>query len=137
MRSLDQPPQDAFKLLARAGFRVLAETESEGFGDRLVVLGRGAVLARLVRERGQWFLEVASGTPGDEWFDMDLWLACLDHTPVPKEPSPLIDQAAALIGRLPDIESALLPEGAVATGECLRVVGLERARSRIGLDPAQ
>ena len=52
-------------------FEQSATRAGDGFGDRLEVWAKGRDLVRLVRDRGQWFVDV--GRDGwDDWFDVDL-----------------------------------------------------------------
>lgn len=47
------------------------------FGNALIILTRDRTFVRLVRDRGQWFVEIAGGT-ADDWFAPVVWCAFLD-----------------------------------------------------------
>lgn len=133
MRMSAETPESVTALLAsfeKHGFTRATEHVGTGFGDRSIELDRTPVLVRITSDRGQWFVEVAH-RDWDEWFDADVWRACLEDSDPPDEPRPLDIQSAFLLRNLGRIAEAgranavdLLPR--------LRQAHAARARRRLG-----
>ena len=66
--------------------------DPESFGDQVVTLHGDDLAVRLVRDRGEWTIELAHPS-WDEWFDPDVWRAQIEGTD-PMEPSAVGEQAA-------------------------------------------
>lgn len=75
--------------LVAAGFGLqISDPDDTAFGNQIAVLIHDAVRVRLVRDRGQWFLEIAAPLT-DEWFAPVVWMGFLeDELPDPTRPSP-------------------------------------------------
>jgi hypothetical protein len=66
--------------LIRRGYVVGEERDDEdSFGNALVVLERSGTAVGVVRDRGQWFVEVADAGRG-EWFAPVVWHAFLESS---------------------------------------------------------
>lgn len=63
--------------LVGSGFTIMGHTLEENFGDSLLLLRGGATRLRVVRDRSQWFLEIA-GPDSEDWFGPVVWLAMLE-----------------------------------------------------------
>jgi hypothetical protein len=90
------------KLLAR-GYRKTVDETSESFGDRRFVLKGEGVIIKLAQDRGSWFVEVAL----EEWdhgYNVEVWLACIDGTPILLHGLPMREKVGALLEHLPEIE---------------------------------
>ena len=85
--------------LKELGFVCDADDASESFGDRVVMCDGPAFAVRMVCDRGQWFLEVGR-VDWDEWFDVDVWRACIERAEVPRELPAQADYVALNIERL-------------------------------------
>jgi hypothetical protein len=82
--------------LMEIGFVVLRDsTDEEHFGNSLVLLRRGDTRIRVVRDRAQWFIEVAAPN-ADAWFSPIVWLAALDGT-MPDARTFSVDEQAQVI----------------------------------------
>ena len=93
--------------LVHGGFTVLGDTvDDERFGNALLLLRRGATRVRVVKDRSQWFVEIA-GPGSDAWFAPAVWLAMLDGE-LPPSPQPLSveEQSSFLRVRMADIDQA-------------------------------
>lgn len=90
------PLKDLAIALAASGFREKEARVSESFGDQLTAYARGKLAIRSVRDRGQWFVE-ASPNSGEDWYDADVWRACLIGVRAPDEPRVVQEQARMLL----------------------------------------
>ncbi|MGH7643938.1 MAG: hypothetical protein ACRENX_13190 [Candidatus Dormibacteria bacterium] len=108
-----QIPADAFlppvrallDELLRRGYAIGEERYDESsFGNALVILKRNDTVVRLVRDRGQWFVEVAGAAEGD-WFAPVIWHAFLESSMPPLEATSLDGQAQLLLADLARIET--------------------------------
>lgn len=63
--------ESVIEWLDHAGYARRNQQDGLGFGDHLEEWERGRQLVRLVRDRGQWFLDVGQSGWTD-WFDIDL-----------------------------------------------------------------
>lgn len=89
--------------LQRRGYSVAEERYDEAsFGNTLIVLERDTTRVRLVRDRGQWFVEVAGG---HDWFSPVIWRAFLESSMPPVEIVPLAVQARWLLDDLGRIQA--------------------------------
>jgi hypothetical protein len=108
------------------------ELESEAFGDRLIEYRMHGFGVRLVRDRGQWRIEIGDEALG--WFDIGVWDAYLTGvTPANVAPT-AAQQAAFLRERLSAVEQAV--HGDRNLREHLSTLGWNRNRSILGLPPA-
>jgi hypothetical protein len=89
------------KLVAECGFRVLVGGyEAEDFGNALVVLESDSYSIRLVRDRGQVFVELASSEDPGNWYGLGRVLVVLRGKPEEEETwsgSVNLDDASAVI----------------------------------------
>ena len=122
---------DMVARLQEGGFSITDEAAAEGFGDRVIVLRKDPLAARLVADRGQWFIDLApSGC--DDWFDPDVWRSCLDGTPIPDKPSTPAAHAEFVVRELDRLLAAADRQRELLA--CLRDNRAARARRRLGLD---
>lgn len=76
--------------------------DNERFGDALIVVGRETTRIRLIRDRGEWFVEVAGA---DDWFSPVVWRAFLQSAMPSLEIVPFEAQARWLLEDLDRIEA--------------------------------
>ncbi len=120
--------------LLQAGFVVLGDTtDEERFGNSLLLLRRGDTRIRAVRDRSQWFIELAA--PGsDAWFSPVVWLAALDNT-MPRLDAFSDDEQARIVeDRLFEIDE-LSSNNSGKTLELLQSWQAKRAASRRAQQP--
>jgi len=60
--TLERSPNDL-------GFKIITDRASDAFGDALAVAQSGDVRIRVVRDRGQVFVDIGSAAEPDVWFD--------------------------------------------------------------------
>jgi len=94
--TLPSPIQQLREQLEELGFW-LAEEEhrDDGFGDLFLVLTRRGLGVRLIRDRGQWSVEV-SGSDLNEWFAPMVWRAYLNQR-VGDVATPTLDEQCQLV----------------------------------------
>lgn len=119
--------------LERQGFRLLRE-EGGGGVNRVLELGRAGCAVRVSADRGEWWVELGGAAIGD-WFDPDVWEACLDRVPVMMEPADLDERVDFVLHRMRDVEQAIADDPAI--GRCLDRARSTRARTRLGLPPKE
>lgn len=117
--------------LVAAGFIAqVSNPDDAAFGNQVALLIHDDIRVRLVRDRSQWFLEIAAPLT-DEWFAPVIWMAFLDEElPDPRRPS-AEDEAAFVTTRWRDFDVA----DATGALEALRVWQGRRATQRRGLPP--
>jgi hypothetical protein len=104
--AIPQAAQAVLDELIRRGYSITdGRYDENSFGDALVVLERNGTLVRLVRDRGQWFVEVGPA-PGDVWFSPVVWHAFLESSMPPLETTSFDAQAQLLLADLARIEMA-------------------------------
>jgi len=117
--------------LAAEGFVAqISDPDDTAFGNRIALYIHNEVRVRLVRDRSQWFMEIAVPLTV-EWFAPVIWMAFLDRSlPDPRRPS--ADQEAAFVtGRWRDLDVADAPRAV----EALWAWQERRAAQRRGLPP--
>jgi hypothetical protein len=130
-----RPPDMLATLVARLEdryFSIVSDERRDGFGDRVITLSTPPIAVRIVGDRDQWFVELAH-EEWDDWFDPDLWRACLDDIAVPDEPRPLVEQSRFVVSEL----GRIIAIGSAEPGRLLSCLGETRAarsRRRIGFD---
>lgn len=131
---LSQAPRPIRALAERLSEDGFTLTSQEGGGvvNRLLEFQRESCSVRISADRGEWWIEVGGPTIGD-WFDPDVWEACLDGVPVQIEPTELEERVEFVCQRWRDIARALGPPCDIA--ECLDRARSTRARTRLGLPP--
>ena len=92
-------------LIGSFGMRARDRQASGGFGNCLIELGSDALRIRLVRDRGQWRIEVADARVPDEWFYVEVLRQLLSAEPF-ELPLPIDDQARYLRKCLPQLLEA-------------------------------
>jgi hypothetical protein len=106
------------KLIAERGFRVLVGGyEREDFGNALVVLESDSYSIRLIRDRGQVFVELASPEEPGNWYGLGRVLAVLRGEPEEEETwsgSVNLDDAAAVLEKYHAGLSGILESGRYA-----------------------
>ncbi len=121
--------------LTDQGFALVEELRApESFGNWFLLYERGPCRVRLVRDRGQWILDI-SGPDRDEWFDVDIWLSCLEGRNPPTGPYKLDEHVALLRKSLARIDDALRSRAGIA--DCLRQRSWWRWRVSMGLPVEQ
>lgn len=133
MDDLSQAPESIRALVANLdgeGFTVVAEQGTGGV-NRLLVLRRASCDIRITVDRGEWWIEL--GCSALDWFDPDVWQACLDDVPVHMEPTELDERVAFVLQRWPDVAAAL--DSPQDFAGCLDRARSTRARTRLGLPP--
>jgi hypothetical protein len=113
------------------GFACSAADPSASFGDRLVRCEGPALAVRMVSDRGQWSVDVGKVEWGD-WFDADVWKACIEAAEVPLEPRELATQAEYVALNVERLAAAAEEDEEVLN--CLRQKRGARARRRLRLD---
>jgi hypothetical protein len=112
------------------GFVCDAVDASESFGNRVVTCEGPALAVRMVSDRGQWFLDVGRVEWGD-WFDPDVWRACIEGAEIPLRPRELAAQAEYVARNVERLADAVEEESEVLS--CLRQARAARARRRLSL----
>jgi len=131
---LSQAPEGVRAMIADLdgeGFTLVAE-QGAGAVNRLLELRRESCVVRITADRGEWWIELG-GPALEDWFDPDIWQACLDDVPVQMEPTDLDEQVAFVRQRWPDVAKAL--NSPKDHAECLDRARSTRARTRLGLPP--
>jgi hypothetical protein len=102
---------------------------ADGRANQLIeISGPQGLGVHLTADRGQWFVDIGR-MEWQEWFDADVWSACLSGNDVPLEPSPLAIQ----VQWIEDQWSSLVALGTRGPLECLIAKRRERAQGRLGL----
>jgi hypothetical protein len=116
---------DAFTDLIREhGFRMLVESYSpEHFGNAVVVLEGEEYSVRVVRDRFEMFVDLASPTDPGNWHSVERVLAALDGTDEPQKPFPLVDAAELVAANHERLASHLA---------CDRYPAIKRQIDRLG-----
>jgi hypothetical protein len=120
-------------VLAAHGFKVVEERrDDDHFGDQLMVFSGRHARIRVVRDRGQWFVEAA--TANGDWYAPVIWLAHLGGETPPLATRALADDAEFVRERLDDIEDAANDETR-AVDESLFELRWQRAAARRAMPP--
>ena len=61
--------RDVLAPLIGMGFREEVTEDVNVSANRLAILSRGPLMVKLVRDRLQWFIEIARESESAEWFD--------------------------------------------------------------------
>lgn len=113
--------------LVAAGFARHTDDGDAPFGNRCDTFSRDGFQVRTVLDRSEWWIEVAGSAT--DFYDPDIWQACLDGAAAPLEPSTLSERAGIVVSRLDELATAGATE---QVRECLRRRGLERTERRLG-----
>jgi hypothetical protein len=90
--------------LVHRGYTVKSEHYDEAiFGNFVIVADHGETAIRVIRDRGQLFVEIASAK-GDDWFCPVIWRSFLESTEPPVDIVPLSSQLEWLLGHLDSVE---------------------------------
>jgi hypothetical protein len=130
MTTYDAGPYSALlaNLVAR-GFIVMGDTEDlDRFGNELLLLRRGETRVRFVRDRGQWFVEIAAPN-SDDWVAPVVWQALLDGELPPDRMLSDQEQTNLVGQRLNEVDDLCRSEPG-ALGEQLRSWQAARAAAR-------
>src|SRR4051794_21230381 len=128
MASLPSEVRELASALTVTGFELAAEHGS-GRVNRVLEFAGPGCRVRVSADRGQWWIELAR-PPRIDWFDPDVWVACLDDRPIDREPSSLAEQCAFVLQRWGEVAAA--PPG---LANCLARERSTRAHERLGLPP--
>lgn len=117
--------------LERLGYSTAQKSyDRASFGDAVIVLEHDATRIRLVRDRGQWFIEVGAA---HDWFSPVIWRAFLEASPPQEEIVPFAVQARWLLEDLGRIEASHdLSKAQLAELDDLRY---REAAASLGLPP--
>ena len=129
-----QPSTDLERQAARlvqAGFEVVDRRGPEAFGNQLIELTRGPLNVRLLRDREQTFITLASPSDAAR-HDLGLWLSCMDHERPSLEARDFEGDADVLLRRLSELESFVSASGP-DTETCLKEAGEWRFSQRRSL----
>ncbi len=82
--------QGLAEALVSEGFAIqVGDPDDSRFGDQVACLTHDRVRLRLVRDRGDWFLEIAASLT-DEWFAPVVWMPLRSEgLPYPRRPTPV------------------------------------------------
>jgi hypothetical protein len=131
-------PPELAKLAAgliEHGYRVVEErADPEHFGDRLIVFAGQRTRVRIVRDRGQWFVDVA--TAKGECYEPVIWLAHLTGQMPPLDVPGLAADVEFVLKRLADIEKAAEDETGIVD-ESLFDWRWQRAAARRSMPPGE
>ena len=116
--------------LEEIGFVATVE-RGDGAVDRVVELQLDRLGIWLSADRGHWWIELGASS-GRDWYDPDVWEACLDDTPIRMEPSAMNDQADFVRERWREVAEQVTTSSVRA---CLDRKRSTRARERLGLPP--
>lgn len=84
------------RLVNRGFVADVSDPDATAFGNQVAVLSQDNVRLRLVRDRGEWFLEIAAPLT-DEWFSPAVWMALLARAlPDARRPTP--EEEADFVG---------------------------------------
>ncbi|WP_284550429.1 hypothetical protein [Aestuariimicrobium sp. T2.26MG-19.2B] len=87
---------------------MIGDEDTNAFGNQVVLLVHDNIRVRLVRDRGQWFLEIDAALT-DEWFSPVIWMALLDkELPDARRPS-AEKEASFVVRRWPDFDVLATP----------------------------
>jgi hypothetical protein len=68
---LEEIPQKLLQVLELGAFRKLNGLEvPTHFGDELEIYGSPSMQLRIVKDRGQWSIELGPADPSGEWYDL-------------------------------------------------------------------
>jgi hypothetical protein len=126
---------EAVGLLRQAGFRVVAERfDAANFGDAYIDTKRGEVLLRVVRDRGDHSVLLASTQEPEEWFDAELVLKLLNVQEIKTllTADAATDAARQIIDVLRDPEHAFARARWPKTKEKLREFQMNRRKALFG-----
>ena len=114
--------------LSAAGFELAAE-DGSGAVNRVLEFAGPGCRVRVTADRGQWWIHLAR-PPRIDWYDPDVWAACLDDRPVDREPSSLEEQSTFVLERWEEVAAA-----GPGLADCLARQRSIRSHARLGLPP--
>lgn len=127
---------EAVELLKSHGFKVLRETvDIANFGNALLDLKRGNVRVRLVRDRGEHFVQVGSTVEPDRWFSASLALELFSVHAIesrPLEPSAMANVARRIVGIFGQLDAAFSRAEWTETSRQLEAARLRRRKEQFG-----
>lgn len=111
-------PSRVRQILRTAGLRrahLQGEQYGESFGDALLLFKLGNLLLRVVRDRGQEFLDIGSVAVPERFCSIDVFEIAMGWRTVEQvisrsEPEPLVDVLARVAEHLGESQLALSPE---------------------------
>ena len=124
LTSVPSEVRDLASALTAAGFGLSVE-----HGSGVLEFAGPGCRVRVSADRGQWWIELAR-PPRIDWFDPDVWVACLDDRPIDREPSSLAEQCAFVLERWGEVAAA-----SPSLADCLARQRSTRAHERLGLPP--
>jgi hypothetical protein len=120
--------------LLHDGFAILGDDVDDArFGNSLLLLRRGATRIRVVKDRSQWFLEIA-GPGSDDWFAPAVWLAVLDGEMPPLRPLTDEEQTRLVRDRIAEVDLASVDDSG-RTLALLKSCQAQRAAARRAQSP--
>jgi hypothetical protein len=133
----DPDPDDGRAVEAQLddrGYDLIHERRDDAaFGDTEMIFQRGATLVRLVRDRGQWFVD-ATASAWEDWFAPTIWRALLTDSMPALGAADLAVQGRMMFDDLDRIEAAA-SDASPRELEKLRHWRARRAEARRALPP--
>lgn len=112
------------------GYRRSSTRIAESFGDVDLTYEGPLLGVRVFSDRGEdWFVEIGR-LEWDDWYDADVWRACVEGGDAPLKPRDLAAQADYISQHIDDLAAAATKQPDLF--DCLRRVGTTRAMSWIG-----
>jgi hypothetical protein len=119
-------------VLTAAGLMRTEAGPSPSFGDCLVEYVGSGLRIRLVRERGDWYVEAGRLTWEDH-FPPEIWVSCLQRTELNDSAIGGWHQARLLIEHLDEMVASVDQAGLL---DCMKSKRKSRVYRRLGLDEA-
>ena len=125
-------PANRVSFLLKRGFALTPSAQDDrATGDSCFVLESEDLRVRILRDRGQDFVEVAPTYHPEEWFDLSLLLQAFGAKNSPIELTDLEIEAALLERVLPELQKAFRSENWEATYRELRELQTQRIKERL------
>lgn len=128
--------REAVDLLKGHGFKVLREiVDPVNFGDAYVDLKRKNVQIRIVRDRGEHFVQVGSTAEPEKWVSASLVLQLLnvrEIAPYQLDASSATNLVRMIVGVVDQLESAFSKSEWPSTSTKLKELQLRRRKERLG-----
>jgi len=124
--------------LRRNGYAVVSDVQDrKHFGDRVIVLEKGDVRLRIIRERNEWFADVGSTLNDGEQFDISIVMrAVRGQSPLPPSTRASIENLVSCLTRAASGWEPLFGrEHFHETCEMIRSFEIASARERFGYIP--
>ncbi len=117
-------------LTSEGGWILGEQLVSSAFGDLAITLRRDNVRMRIVRDRGQWYIEFSESGWASEWYDLALIQEVLTGS-IGEDVLSLEQQVRIVSSNWPKIVELFRPERAKCTHTLLSQLRLERSKRRM------